>query len=130
MRLPPSRSLMVVLSYRFSSALRIVARKSKVPTSSKYRTILIYGLDPVLLDTRRMILEHAGFEVEIAHNCQDLQLRTASIDYNLLIVCHTVSRTEQQQIASIKNSQRPHVLQMPILLLPDAFLKQVQQQLR
>lgn len=98
--------------------------------SSKHRKILIYGLDPVLLDTRRMILEHAGLEVEVAHNSQDFQLRTANIDYNLLIVCHTVPRTEQQQIASIENSQRPHVFQMPILLLPDTFLKQVQEQLR
>src|ERR1700712_5300797 len=100
-----------------------------MPTSSKYRKILMYGLDPVLLETRRMILEHAGFEVEITQDSQDFQLRTASIDYNLLIVCHTIPKTEQRQIALIENSEQSHVLQMPILLLPDTFLKQVQQQL-
>ena len=101
-----------------------------MPTSSKHESILIYGLDPVLLDTRRMILEHAGFRVEITHNSEEFHGRTARVNYDLLIVCHTVPKTEQQQIASMGNFQRPHVLQMPILLLPDTLLKQVQQQLR
>jgi len=101
-----------------------------MPTSSKHENILIYGLDPVLLDTRRKILEHAGFEVEITDDSEDFQGRTARVNYDLLIVCHTVPKIEQQQIASMENSQRPHVLQMPILLMPDTFLKQVQQQLR
>ena len=90
----------------------------------------MYGLDPVLLDTRRMILEHAGFEVAMTQDSQDVQLRTASVSYDLLIVCHTVPQAEQRQLASMENSQRPHVLQMPILLLPCTFLKQVLQQLQ
>src|SRR3978361_1044271 len=101
-----------------------------MPTSSEHENILVYGLDPVLLDTRRMILEHAGFEVEITQDSEDFHGRTARVNYDLLIVCHTVPETEQLQIASMEDSQRAHVLQMPILLLPNAFLKQVQQQLR
>ena len=77
-----------------------------------------------------MILEHAGFEVAMTQDSEDFHGRTARVNYDLLIVCHTVPRTEQQQIASMENSKRPHILQMPILLLPDTFLKQVQQQLR
>ena len=77
-----------------------------------------------------MILEHAGFEVETTQDSQDFQLRTASIDYNLLVVCYTIPKVEQRQIELMENSQRPHVLQMPILLMPESFVKQVQQQVR
>ena len=73
-----------------------------------------------------MILEHAGFEVEVAHKAEDFQARIVHAPYDLLVICHTISESEQRQIAQDVNRALP-LLHVPVLLLPDTFLGQVRQ---
>lgn len=73
-----------------------------------------------------MILEHAGFQVEVAHNSEDLQARIGQAPSDLLVVCHTIPDAEQRQIS--QDANRPaQLLQVSVLLRPDTFLEQVQQ---
>ena len=99
-----------------------------MPTPPKPGKILIYGLDPVLLDTRKRILERVGLKVQVARGREEFQGHTAITDYDLLIICHTVPETEQRQIALAGSFQCSHILQVPVLVQPETFLRQVQQQ--
>ena len=101
-----------------------------MPTHPKPGKILIYGLDPVLLDTRRRILERVGFEVQVAHGREEFQGRTAEVGYDLLVICHTIPEPEQQQLSLAGDPQHTSVLQVPVLVPPETFVRQVQQQLR
>ena len=98
-------------------------------TLTKPRKILIYGLDPVLLDTRRRILERVGFEVQVALGRDEFQGCTTEAGYDLLIICHTIPESEQRQLSLAEDPKRPHVLQVTRLVPPDTFLRQVHQQL-
>jgi hypothetical protein len=60
------------------------------------KRVLIFGHDKALSETRRLLLEQAGFRSDIStdlQTCQDLSHR-----YCLLILCHTVSEEEQSSI--------------------------------
>ena len=90
----------------------------------KPATILVYGLEAMLLDTRRLILVQAGFVVEIVHDAETFEGLVSTNTYDLLIVCHTVPEPQQQKIAQM--SMRPkRVLQMEGPLQPNTFLSQV-----
>ena len=91
---------------------------------AKPATILVYGLEAMLLDTRRLILEQAGFKVEVVHDAETFEGLLSTNTYDLLIVCHTVLEPQQQKIAQM--SIRPkRVLQMEGPLQPNTFLSQV-----
>jgi DNA-binding response OmpR family regulator len=96
-----------------------------VPFSSTNRRVLIYGLDPILLDTRRLILQHAGLSVEIAHGPEEFGQMTASRPYDLLVLCHTVPDEQRETISSTSSSQP--VFEIPMLLAPEPFVQAVQQ---
>jgi DNA-binding response OmpR family regulator len=60
-----------------------------------YRTsILIYGRDPVLLETRRLILELSGYSVTIASDLAVVQRTIESQRIDLLLLCHSLSMEE------------------------------------
>ena len=99
-------------------------------SSIKSRSILIYGLDPLLSDTRRRILERVGFQVEVADHREDFEVSNSRFSYDLIVICHTVPGDEQRQIASMQSTLRPQVFQMTVLLPPDTFIEQVYQRLR
>jgi len=86
---------------------------------------LIYGLDPILLDTRRLILQHAGLSVEIAHSPKDFGQLTVSRAYDLLVLCHTVPDDQRETISSTSGSQP--VFEIPVLLAPESFVQAIHQ---
>jgi hypothetical protein len=60
-----------------------------------YQTsILIYGRDPVLLETRRMILELRGYSVSIASDLIVVQQTIHLQRIDLLLLCHSLSMEE------------------------------------
>lgn len=91
--------------------------------------ILVYGLDSTLLDTRRMLLEHLGFRVEIARDFDTLRNHLSVVAYDLLILCHTVPDPQQHQIIEAEGHCL-NVYPVPVLLQPETFLSQVQQLVR
>jgi hypothetical protein len=56
--------------------------------------ILLYGRDPGLIHTRRLILEASGYRVLVATEFSAVQDAFAGTHIDLLILCHTLSHEE------------------------------------
>jgi hypothetical protein len=89
------------------------------------RQILLYGNNAALLNTRRMVLEQAGFPVDIVSTHDDfrLHLQRNEISYSLVIVCHTVPKETQQSLQT-EISSAP-LYQLTPLVAPTDFVRQV-----
>lgn len=75
--------------------------------STGVHRILAYGHDAILLKTRCMVLEQAGFHVDAASSAEQFQERIAQakIPYRLVLLGHTVPPAEQSRIvASVVHS--------------------------
>lgn len=57
-------------------------------------TILVYGREPGLLETRSWVLQVAGFRVASAGDLQEAQVIAEGRDFDLLLLCHTLSMDE------------------------------------
>ena len=57
-------------------------------------SILIFGRDPRLLETRRLILERCGYVVWTAGELATATLILAREDIRLLILCHTIAKED------------------------------------
>lgn len=90
------------------------------------RRILTYGLDEALLDTRRLLLERAGYTVDTASTRRSFQSHMADpkTTYSLLVLCHTIDVPEQEEISS-KLSSQTAVYRLKEPVPPAVFLKQV-----
>lgn len=90
------------------------------------RRILTYGLDETLLQTRRLLLEQAGYTVDTASTPESFQshMAGAKTAYSLLILCHTIAIPEQEEISSRLHSKTAvYGLKAPVS--PAVFLKRV-----
>ncbi len=70
-------------------------------------TILMFGRDAQLLATRRMVLEMAGYCVLPAASLADFDRLASSNHFDLLILCHTLSREDCGRAVASKLSRRP-----------------------
>ena len=76
--------------------------------------ILSIGKDPVLMSTRKYLLQAAGYEVEEAYSV-DRAISLATSDLiDVTIICHTLFQTEQHLFISTVRQQRQL---LPILCL-------------
>jgi hypothetical protein len=66
--------------------------------------ILIYGHDSILLRTRKLLLQRAGFEVRTADVLDDVPGILATWRADLLILCHTVGLLERSRILEITHN--------------------------
>jgi hypothetical protein len=96
----------------------------RLPNSSGPRRIFIYGFDPILLNTRLLLLEHAGHEVTTANDANHVRALMRGVGFALLVICHSVPLPQQSQITQDGKLQLPF-LQVPALLPPETFLEQV-----
>lgn len=80
--------------------------------------LLICGLDPLLLDTRRLILERCGYQVWCASNLVNARQIIQSRRVDLLILCHSLSTDECDQLRAIASIHSP---QTKILTLSAGF---------
>jgi hypothetical protein len=89
--------------------------------------ILLYGLDKVLLDTRRSILRTAGIKAEIATTSEEFsqQIAQAEEPYNLYVLCHSIAAEEQHELGAIAAKSRVKVYNLSHLTTPEEFLKDV-----
>jgi hypothetical protein len=66
-----------------------------------HRHILIYGHDSILLRTRKLLLEGAGFDVCASDALDEVQRIFAAWPVDLLILCHTVRSEERARILDV-----------------------------
>jgi hypothetical protein len=91
------------------------------------RRILTYGHDSVLLETRRLLLEHGGFVVDTANSSQEFEacIAQAQPPYKLYILCHTVPIEEQRKIGAEASQVNTAVYQLTVATAPPDFLIRV-----
>jgi hypothetical protein len=91
------------------------------------RRILTYGNDSVLLETRRLLLEHGGFAGDTASTPQEFEACIAESQppYGLYILCHTVPIAEQTKIAAEASKANTAVYQLTVATAPPDFLVRV-----
>jgi DNA-binding NtrC family response regulator len=56
--------------------------------------ILMYGRDPLLQKTRQLLLQSAGYQVEIAERFSDIRKISALHRVDLLILCHSITQED------------------------------------
>ncbi len=71
---------------------------------SEASSILVFGRDPLLLDTRASILRLAGYRV-IALTPKEGTPPTEAV--NLLVLCHTLTAAERNALQLFAAAQRP-----------------------
>ena len=88
--------------------------------------ILAYGHDELLLKTRRLLLEEAGYAVETASSTEKFQDQrpTTHPKYGLLILCHSIPAAERKEI-SASSSPETLVYSLDDSVAPAAFLRNV-----
>jgi hypothetical protein len=80
--------------------------------------ILLYGLDPVLLDTRRMMLERTGHRVFSATNLAEVEQISLTQPIQLFIVCHSVSREACETVLAAVQELCPTMLLLVLTKAP------------
>lgn len=69
--------------------------------------LLAIGTDPVLLMTRGEVLKQEGYSVTTAHGLVLLTQPFDPFDFDLIILCHTLSEDERRTIAAFVRQQSP-----------------------
>jgi len=64
-----------------------------------HQYVLCYGRDPILLETRRQLLEHAGYDARSATDELTVEQHLRTGEVSILVICHTASRNQVEQIA-------------------------------
>ncbi len=78
-------------------------------TMPKSATILIYGHDAQLLETRCMILERAGYSVLTATGLDEFERIPACRRVDLLLLCHSLSMEDCGRSLALAHSRWPQL---------------------
>lgn len=82
-------------------------RVCRCPPMTPHSTILVYGRDPLLLETRSWVLEEAGFAVVTSSSLVEAEQQLASPEVKLLVLCHTLSAQERTDILAVASRINP-----------------------
>ena len=77
-------------------------------------SILIYGRDPNLLETRRWVLENAGYRVFIAHSLMEAEHISTTESINLLVLCHSLTVVDCQDALAAVDKIEPDMRRLLI----------------
>ncbi|MBB5060448.1 hypothetical protein HDF16_005184 [Granulicella aggregans] len=92
-------------------------------TPSNAGPLLLYGRDPILLDTRRRVLQIAGFTTDMAEALPEIQAKLDSkTAYGLLIVCHTAPEQDRRTLRALAEEAAIPVFQIDALITPTALI--------
>ena len=94
--------------------------------------ILAYDHDAILLKTRCMVLEQAGFHVDAATSAEQFQehIGRANVPYRIFLIGSTVPLTEQSSILDSAFQSSTLVYQLPELMPPQQLIGHLQKLLR
>jgi hypothetical protein len=74
-----------------------------------HHQVLIYGHDSILLRTRKLLLERAGFDVCLSDTLDEVHEIFAAWPVDLLILCHTVGAPERSRILDAVDLSRKNL---------------------
>ncbi len=72
-------------------------------------SVLIYGNDPILIKTRRLVLEKASFRVVTATNLAEAYRILSAETVNVFNLCHTLPANDRDCALSLAHSVQPEV---------------------
>jgi DNA-binding NtrC family response regulator len=70
-------------------------------------SILVFGRDPLLLETRRLVLEQAGFHVLSVADSAGVEKIVLAQPISLLVLCHSITDEERESVLKSAHSRRP-----------------------
>ena len=77
-------------------------------------SILVYGRDPSLLDTRRWVLERAGYRVLTAQALAEAKHLAATEPVKVLLLCHSLSAQDSENALAAADTIRPEMRRLLI----------------
>ena len=77
-------------------------------------SILVYGRDPSLLDTRRWVLEKAGYRVLSAQTLAEAERIASTEPISLLVLCHSLTTQDCQDALAAANMLQPEMRRLLI----------------
>ncbi|MGI4828914.1 MAG: hypothetical protein ACRYFU_12100, partial [Janthinobacterium lividum] len=77
-------------------------------------SILVYGRDPSLLDTRRWVLERAGYRVLTAQTLAEARHLAATEPVSVLLLCHGLSAQDCEDALAVADIIRPEMRRLLI----------------
>jgi len=81
----------------------------------KPSAVLLYGHDELLLVTRSLVLEWAGYEVSVAQELRQVSCLLDGKHVDLIVLCYSLSRTECAMAGLIAKSRS----EVPTLLMTE-----------
>jgi CheY-like chemotaxis protein len=78
--------------------------------------VLSAGRDPLLLRTRKEVLESLGCTVVSAASRTDLVNEFFSRDFDMIVLCHSIPPDERRRLLDLVKHYRPTT---PVLLVSD-----------
>ena len=75
-----------------------------------HSAILLYGHEEMLLWTRRLVLEWAGYEVSVAQELRQAFQLLDREDVGLILLCYSLSRAECAELIATSGSEVPTLL--------------------
>jgi hypothetical protein len=96
--------------------------RTDVSTMTSPVSILVYGRDPRLLETRRWVLEHSGARVWMATELSDFDQIAAGKSIDLVILCHSLSMEDCGRALALANTRWPQAQSLVLISEPsDCF---------
>jgi hypothetical protein len=71
--------------------------------------ILVYGNDEMLVTTRRLIFEQAGYEVFTAYSLSNAALALMNHQIDVLVLCQTLSDQERSAVLETAHTLQPKI---------------------
>jgi hypothetical protein len=83
--------------------------------------VLIYGFDSLLLETRAMVMQKAGFLTYKASCAQELSEGLARAACRAVVLCHTLSASEAEFASALAKDRIPGIKVIAIAHLPSTI---------
>jgi DNA-binding NtrC family response regulator len=73
------------------------------------KRILMYGYDPKLLESRRLVLENCGYQVSPVTIRADIASLLDSTPFDLLMLCHSLTEADCERLIADTSKRQPRV---------------------
>lgn len=103
----------------------MISLMEELPTMADSASILLFGQDTRLVDTRRWVLEKAGFQLHTALSLTDLDWMAEQHQIDLFILCDSLSSELRLQALEVIRYRWP--LSQRLVLTPILFLLHLNQ---
>ena len=87
-------------------------------------TVLLYGHDEGLIETRRMVLRRGGFDVHPVTGFSEFKRAGSLVEPDVVVLCHTLSQKDVEEALRLTREQWPKAQQLILTAGPHRFLDQ------